>query len=256
MSVDKPFARWGAWTKGRADRWDFEIMREGHGQHAIYRQANLLAHVGWADSDSDGEADGYTAHEPGSGTSTFTFASGAQSIEADELSGIYYDLVLPFQSAALSLTLSVLIESLHSASSSYSLRLQWLNFAGTALQSSVATPTSTGRQSVIATGNAGLTAPYTLRVWPMLMPTSIASVLCRGLTLRLRLGRGYELRTSMMCSFTYSATTYTYMVDSVSITPSVTGRQERLISGDHGHGYTGYTVRYRDHGRVRAGRSK
>ena len=36
----------------------------------------------------------------------------------------------------------------------------------------------------------------------------------------------------MKCSFTYSATTYTYYVDRVTITPRVTGRQERLISGD------------------------
>ena len=36
----------------------------------------------------------------------------------------------------------------------------------------------------------------------------------------------------MKCSFTYSATTYTYYVDSVSVTPVTTGRQERLISGD------------------------
>lgn len=36
----------------------------------------------------------------------------------------------------------------------------------------------------------------------------------------------------MKCSFTYSATTYTYWVDSVSIAPVVTGEQERLISGD------------------------
>ena len=36
----------------------------------------------------------------------------------------------------------------------------------------------------------------------------------------------------MQCSFTYSATTYTYYVDKVSILPRVKGRQERLISGD------------------------
>lgn len=35
----------------------------------------------------------------------------------------------------------------------------------------------------------------------------------------------------MKCSFTYSSTTYTYYVDSVSVVPVVTGRQERLISG-------------------------
>ena len=179
----------GGMVKGRADRWDFEIMREGHGQHAIYRQANLLAHVGWADSDSDEVADGYTEHDPGGGgTSTLTFASGQQTIEANELSGIYYDLVLPFSSHALSLTLSVDVDSLHTASSSYSLRLQWLNFAGTALQSSVATPTSTGRQSVTATGNTGLTAPYTLRVWPMLMPTSVSFGTMVGSDPALRLG--------------------------------------------------------------------
>ena len=36
----------------------------------------------------------------------------------------------------------------------------------------------------------------------------------------------------MQCSFTYSSTTYTYYVDVLSVAPVVTGRQERLISGD------------------------
>ena len=162
----------GGMIKGRADRYEFSISRQGHGTHSIWRRANLLAGIGWADADSDGGADGYVQYEPGTGTSTFSFSGGEQTIEADELSGIYYDVVLPFQTVPLTLTHSVNVVTLHTVNSQYTMRYQWMNFAETSLSSVSAAKSSTGIQSQSITGNTGLTAPYKLRIWPMIMASA------------------------------------------------------------------------------------
>ena len=178
----------GGMRRGRADRWDFEIKREGHGVHAIYKQANLLSHLGWADGNSDNIPDNYTSFLPGTGSTSFNFGSDySLQLNADELSGIYADIVLPFASASLGLRLTAEATELHTVSGTYKVQTQWLNFAGTALDTTVTTVSSLGNASVTPADQSALSSPYALRVWPIIMPSASSGTMT-GKEFRLRLG--------------------------------------------------------------------
>ena len=178
----------GGMIRGRGDRWDFEIRREGHGAHSIYRQANLLGGLGWDDANSDNVPDGYTSFLPGTGSTAFNFGSDySLQLNADELSGVYYDVVLPFATTKLTMRLTAEATELHTSSSTYRIQTQWLNFAGTALDTTITTVSSLGLVSGSPADQTALSAPYALRCWPIIMPTSNSGTMT-GKEFRLRLG--------------------------------------------------------------------
>lgn len=160
----------GGMIKGRGDRWDFEISRQGHGSHAIWRRANLLSGLGWKDDDNDEIADGYVGHDASS--AVFNFSPNQQSVQDDGLSGIYYDLAFPFTSYAQTFTFGVEAVALHSVSISYKYQVQWLNFAKSSLKTVTHIPTATGRHSFSTSTDYTLASPFWLRVWPMIMPST------------------------------------------------------------------------------------
>ncbi len=178
----------GGMIKGRADRWEFSVSRQGHGSHSINRSANLLSYLGWTDSDSDNVPDGYTEFEPGTGSTAYNFGSDfSLQLNADELSGVYADIVLPFATTNLTLKLTAEATELHSVAGDYKIQTQWLNFAGTALDTTVSTVSALGNVSVTPADQTALTAPYALRCWPIIM-NSASSGTMTGKEFRLRVG--------------------------------------------------------------------
>ena len=154
----------GGMIRGRGDRWDFEIRREGHGSHAIYKRANLLSHLDWIDSDSDNIADGYT-----STAASVSFASGVQTVsDLSATVGIYADVIFPIKSIG-SLVLSSNITELHSQSGQAQIRAQQLSFAESTLGTSNSNFSSTGRQSVTISNLDNNI--YKIRVYPIVTPT-------------------------------------------------------------------------------------
>lgn len=95
---------------GRGDIFEAEMIKDGGegDDHDIHGNANIFAHLGWEDSDSDGTADGYTAF---SGTTT-AFASDVQDVSGSSGTiGIFADVIFPIEGATV--TLSIEHTALH-----------------------------------------------------------------------------------------------------------------------------------------------
>lgn len=165
----RPVSMGGA-VAGRGDRYAFEILREGHGRHAIYKQQNLLGHLRWRDSDSSGVADGYTS----SGTATFAWDSvnGEQDVTGNSVNaGIYADIVFPI-GAGFTLRFSVDVNDTHVDNDRVQIDVQARTFAGSSIVTSVLTPVGTGRKGL---NRATEASAYTYRVWPGKIPATVST---------------------------------------------------------------------------------
>jgi hypothetical protein len=164
----RPVSMGGA-IAGRADRYAFELLREGHGRHAIYKQQNLLGHLRWRDLDSSGIADGYTS----TGTATFAWDSvnGEQDITGSSAgAGIYTDIVFPI-GAGFSLRASSEATALHVDTTSAHMSIEARTFGGSSLATSVGVTSGVGRFS---TDRATLATAYVYRVMPGRIPTGVS----------------------------------------------------------------------------------
>ena len=164
----RPVSMGGA-VSGRADRYAFEIYREGHGRHAIYKQQNLLAHLGFVDADADELADGY--EQSAAFTVNFDDANGEQDLTSGTAGhAVYATIAFPI-GEGFSFRMSSNITALHSNTSSATISLQRLPYNLGSFNESDATPTATGRSGVtLASGSAS----YWLRARIMEVPAAVA----------------------------------------------------------------------------------
>ena len=164
-------------AQGRGDRYVFEMVREGHGKHAIYQQSNLLGHVAglgggaWKYSGSSGIADGYS-HQ-GGGTPTW-FAPSTQNLEHNTAgASIYTDVVFPIQLDGFNFKLTSDIVNLHSDTTTGKLQIDGRNYAGTNVLSDSTTVTVVGRDSASIAAASG-TALYSIRAHVLMTPVGIS----------------------------------------------------------------------------------
>lgn len=164
-------------AQGRGDRYMFEMVREGHGKHAIYQQTNLLGHIAgrnagaWVYTGSNDIADGYTS--TGAGTASWFSATSTQIITHSAAGhGIYADVVLPIQMAGVTLSLSCEMTTLHGETGEVQMQISGRNYAGTEILNTTTDFDSTGRKTVSITASAS-DALYSVRVFPLLTPTGI-----------------------------------------------------------------------------------
>lgn len=155
----------GGVVNGRGDLFRFDMERQGHGRHAIYKAQNLLAYLGWSAGVSE-VASGYGVD--GSPTVNFDDANREQDITSalvDE--GIRADVVFPI-GPGIPLRLSTEFTTLHSTTTSARLKIGQRTYAGSTLSEGASEPVTTGRSGVGITTEATL---YSLRVYPILIPT-------------------------------------------------------------------------------------
>lgn len=116
---------------------------------------NGLGGYEWADADSDGVADGWSA----SGFSTTSFSSGQQTLEADTTErtftrGVYF----PFEGEQI--TFSLNIDSRTGSYATEQIQLVFFDTSESVISSTTETFSSTGRQSVTATTPTGSSLSY------------------------------------------------------------------------------------------------
>jgi len=163
----RPTSMGGA-IAGRADRYSFEILRQGHGRHAIYKQQNLLAHLGWADADADELADGYVASA--GFTKNWDDANGEQDItSATPGHSIYATIAFPI-GAGFSFRLSSELTDLHTETTSAKIELQRLPFNLGSFNINSVSPATTGRHGVTLASGSG---SYWLRAHPLMVPLTV-----------------------------------------------------------------------------------
>lgn len=162
---------------GRGDVYSFEMTREGHGRHAIYQQANIIAHVaghgasGWSYV-SGGVATGYTS--VGSGTLSWLTNDNAQQIETNTpLEGIYTEVVFPLQLDGYALRFSSEIFNSHADNDLARVEMRFYNFADSQL--SVNSVQADVSRVGISLSAAASTALYKIRVYPLLTPTGVTT---------------------------------------------------------------------------------
>jgi hypothetical protein len=164
----RPVSMGGA-IAGRADRYAFELLREGHGRHAIYKQQNLLGHLRWRDLDSSGVADGYTS----SGTATFAWDSVNEQQDITGSSagaGVYTDVIFPI-GAGFTLRPSVNIDARHPDTSSAHVSIDARTFAGSSVASLISVAGSDGRN---AFNRTTLDTVYFYRLFVGQVPTGVS----------------------------------------------------------------------------------
>lgn len=168
----------GGMATGRADKYTFEMVRQGHGKHAIYQQANLLGHLAglgggaWNYTGSNGIADGYSS--TGAGTHSWLNPNTQQIDHNLQDHGIYADIVFPIQLDGFNLKLTSDIVNLHSETSQARIKVSGRNFAGTQIVVDNIDYGTTGRHSVMIKSSAS-NALYTIRVFPLLTPGGITT---------------------------------------------------------------------------------
>jgi len=165
-------------AQGRGDIYTFEMVREGHGKHSIYQQANLLAHLGglgqtsWQEEGSTELAKGYTS--TGAGTALWVDLTESQSITHNAPDhGIYADIVFPVNLTGIGLTLSADIVETHTDTSTSTVRIEGKQFGG-ATEISSEVDSSSSRASTTLSMGTGNTV-YTIRVLPVLTPTGVTT---------------------------------------------------------------------------------
>ena len=165
-------------AQGRGDIYAFEMVREGHGKHAIYQQANLLAHLGglgqtsWQEEGATELAKGYTS--TGAGTALWVDLTESQSITHNAPDhGIYADVVFPVNLTGIGLTLSADIVETHTDNDKATVRVEGLQFGGS-VEISSETDSAAGRASAALSMTTGNTV-YTIRVKPVLTPTGVTT---------------------------------------------------------------------------------
>lgn len=148
----------GGKAEGRADAFDV-VLYTDNPRAAVYRQANLVAHLGWADANADGVADGYTFTGGTAGAATFT--GGQQQIyQSSGDRALTVDLELPI--SGIVLTASVLAAFVHNGGATTTGSVDARSFAGTSLGATTAALVQNVRTSaVLASTPAGT---YTVRL--------------------------------------------------------------------------------------------
>lgn len=166
--IDVRLVSLGGAVAGRADRYAFEIVREGHGRHAIYKQQNLLAHLGFVDADADELADGY--EKSAAFTVNFDDANGEQDMTSGTAGhAVQATIAFPI-GQGFSFRMSSNITALHSNTSSATISLQRLPYNLGSFSETDATVTATGRAGVtLASGSAS----YWLRAKIMEVPAAV-----------------------------------------------------------------------------------
>lgn len=118
----------GGKAEGRSDAFDV-VLHSDNPRASIYRQVNLVGHLGWADADANGVADGYVAG--GTDAVGLSFASGEQRItQASGVRNVVATIELPI--AGVTVTGSVLATALH-ASATENLNVSAYSFAASSL---------------------------------------------------------------------------------------------------------------------------
>lgn len=104
----------------------------------------------WADADSDGIADGWSA----TGFTSTSFASGAQTLEADTTQRDFERAIyFPFEGETL--TFSINNDSRSGSYSTEQIEVEFVDTSGSVISSQTSTFSSTGRKSVQATTPSG-----------------------------------------------------------------------------------------------------
>lgn len=182
----------------KSDRkvWAFGVTREvqpGHDtdtglfEDGFWVGENGLGAYLWADRDSDGVADGWSA----TGFSTTSFSGGQQTLEADTTQRDFQRSIwFPFEGETL--TFSIDIDSRTGSYATEQIEIEFVDTSDTVISSTTTTFSSTGRKSVQATTPSG---------------SSLARVVCR-LSLQAASGTVTEVVSDPMLALG-TATTYT-----------------------------------------------
>jgi len=161
---------------GRGDVYSFEMTREGHGRHAIYQQANLIAHVagvgGGAWKEGSGNlAEGYT--HTGTGTLAWVSLTNGQGVTHNAAdAGIYVDIIFPLKISGYTITLNSTINDTHSDTATAKIRLLGEDFSSVSVANAVTEAGSGVRSASISTASG--TDLYKIRVYPILTPSGVS----------------------------------------------------------------------------------
>lgn len=137
----------GSISEGRADGVYVRIVRTGHGSHDIHSNVNIVSHIGWADEDGDGVADGYS-----SDGDSLNFTNGVQAL-TESGSGLTVDGAIsrriPFPIAGATLLGSAEMIQLHGDGDNF-IFLQVRDFSINSLLDASRLYNESGRRSVEA----------------------------------------------------------------------------------------------------------